>query len=166
MLSSGCLCSWVTSTLTHGISHVQAFFFHVCTDKVYFSKCRQSCQHLLLKSICAWPANQEFLGKPRERELRNFPNSSQGHQLLVPIGSSRNIPQKMLDKTHTVDLIFIFWPGDVLAFVGGAGWTLGLDDLKCLLNLINSIILLKSGTLGGGKCFSCWSLINIKITFK
>lgn len=38
----------------------------------------------------------------------------------------------------------------MLSFVGGFGLTLGLADLRALLNLINSIIQLKSNTPGGG----------------
>lgn len=37
----------------------------------------------------------------------------------------------------------------MLSSVGGAGLTLGLDDLRGLLNLINFIILLESDSPGG-----------------
>lgn len=39
----------------------------------------------------------------------------------------------------------------MLSSFGGFGLTLGLDDLRALLNLINSIIQLKSDTPGGGR---------------
>lgn len=56
-------------------------------------------------------------GNPETELIEIFQTLPRDVRLLVPIGYSKNIPQKVLDKTH---LLFIFWVGDVLSFLVAA----------------------------------------------